>query len=106
MIPIFQGDTIQIEVDGITFQTKPITGDNEIEYTKIGSLYSGAENLEDKWKIMDDLFDFIVTGWSGKGVCEFPKDKRASKFLRSSTKREVIEKTYEENNMDGEEAKN
>jgi hypothetical protein len=106
MIPIFQGDTIQIEVDGITFQTKPITGDNEIEYTKIGSLYSGAESLEDKWEIMDKLFDFIVKDWSGKGICEFPTDKRASKFLRTSVKKEVIEKAYEINGMTKEESKN
>jgi hypothetical protein len=107
MIPISQNDRLKIEVKGITFSVKPLTGDNEIDYIEISSrLKKGEITRREEFAILNDLFDFFCVGWDGPGVPKFPVDSRPSSYLNAETKNKVIERASSANILSGEETKN
>lgn len=92
MIPIDPDKPVKVtaENDGVVYDLRVLTEDNELEYNAICKLYEDGNEPKNK-EYAIGLIDFFVTGWSGDKVPPFPKDGKPSRyFINSAMKVKMV----------------
>ena len=99
-IPIHPDERIPVEIDGVTFFVKPLTGETGNTWYFMFKKYralvdSGDKSDEAEKKIIEmesELFDFIVIGWESvdKKIAAFPEDNKPSKMFNHFDINELV----------------
>lgn len=92
MIPIDPDKPVRVtaENDGVTYDMRVLTEDNEEQFNTICKMYTDGDEQKNK-EYAIALIDFFVVGWSGAKVPEFPKDGKPSRyFINSAMKIKMV----------------
>lgn len=108
MIPVSQDEKLVYEdkESGVRYFFKVLTGANEQEYFDIVEKSGKGLDQGAQRKLLDDAIDFILIGWEGENIPEFPKDKKPSKFFKIVDKDKLFGEALKLNSISGDEAKN
>jgi hypothetical protein len=106
MIPLHQDEKLihRDPKDGIDYFFRVLTGENETKYNAIVSKYAKGLPVAEVLAIEDELFDFMLVGWS-HGTA-FPTDGRPSRYFKHEDKDALIGEAIRLNRLTEEEAKN